>query len=241
MAPTHARTASAATPRESDFSYPASHELAQTSVLAVVSPIVALSVAFVISSPRLATARWPRFSRSRLNPYELASPATRAGFETVGLPFAPGTEFYVSQGAFGPNTHDEAGLQYRWDFDVPYGTAVLAVLAGRVLSVYESGRPGGCDRSFNASPNSVLVEHADGTVAQYTHVSARVTPGQTVSRGETIAVTAMNGFICQPQLDLLAFRSRATLFGSPRAEDVPLFFEGLPGGLALQGSRYVVP
>jgi murein DD-endopeptidase MepM/ murein hydrolase activator NlpD len=159
----------------------------------------------------------------------------------VGLPFAAGTEFTVSQGAFGPNTHDEPGLQYRWDFDVPYGTAVLAVQSGRVLSVFESGQPGGCDRSLNTSPNNVLVEHADGTVAQYTHVAARVEPGQDVSRGEVVAVTAKNGFICQPQLDFLVFRSRGTLFGSPRAEDVPVFFEGLPGGLARQGSAYVVP
>ena len=207
--------------------------------LAIVGSVVALSAAWVISSPRLATTQWPRFSRSRLNPYELASAATRAGFERVGLPFVSGTEFYVSQGAFGPNTHDEAGLEYRWDFDVPYGTPVLAVLSGRVLSVYESGQPGGCDRKFNASPNNVLVEHADGTVAQYTHIAARVSPGQNVSRGETIAVTAKNGFICEPQLDFLVFRSRDTLFGTPRAEDLPLFFEGVPGGVARQGSGYV--
>jgi hypothetical protein len=209
--------------------------------LAVISGLVVVLLAMLVTSPRLATTRWPRLSRSRLNPYELASSETRTGFEHVGLPFASGTEFTVSQGAFGPNTHDEPGLQYRWDFDVPYGTAVLAVQSGRVLSVFESGQPGGCDRSFNTSPNNVLVEHADGTVAQYTHVAARVRPGQDVSRGDLVAVTAKNGFICQPQLDLLVFRSRGTLFGSPRAEDVPVFFEGLPGGLARQGSAYVVP
>jgi hypothetical protein len=44
-----------------------------------------------------------------------------------------------------------------------------------------------------------------------------------------------------PQLDFLVFRSGATLFGSPRAADVPVFFEGLLGGLARQGSAYTVP
>jgi Peptidase family M23 len=203
--------------------------------------LVVFSLALLVTSPRLATTRWPRLSRSRLNPYELASVDMRATFEHVGLPFAPGTELTISQGAFGPNTHDEPHLQYRWDFDVPYGTPVLAVRSGRVLSVFESGQPGGCDRSFNTSPNNLLVEHADGTVAQYTHIDARVRPGQDVQRGDVLAVTAKNGFICQPQLDFLVFRSRDTLFGSPRAEDVPVFFEGLPGGLARQGSTYTVP
>jgi murein DD-endopeptidase MepM/ murein hydrolase activator NlpD len=210
-------------------------------IQAAVAVLVAVSLALLVTSPHLATMRWPSLSRSRLNPYELASPETRTGFEHVRLPFASGTEFTVSQGAFGPNTHDEPGLQYRWDFDVPYGTAVLAVQSGRVLSVFESGQPGGCDRSFNTSPNNVLIEHADGTVAQYTHVDARVRSGQDVSRGDVIAVTAKNGFICQAQLDFLVFRSRDSLFGSARAENVPVFFEGLPGGLARQGSAHVVP
>lgn len=48
----------------------------------------------------------------------------------VGLPFAPGTAFTVSQGAFGVKSHSKPGNEYNWDLAVPFGTSVRAS-AGR--------------------------------------------------------------------------------------------------------------
>ena len=65
--------------------------------------------------------------------------------------------------------------------------------------------------------------------------------GEPVKRGETIAVTAMNGMICTPQLDFLVFRSEQTLYDSPHRESIPLRSEGLPREIAAERTDGVVP
>jgi murein DD-endopeptidase MepM/ murein hydrolase activator NlpD len=171
----------------------------------------------------------------RANPYESASAETIATWKRVRLPLQSGTHFVISQGAFGRASHDQKGIEYRWDFDVPYGTPVVAVEGGTVFAVREPHRGGGCDPKYSEVPSSILVKHADGTVAQYVHVDGRVTVGQIVKPGEVIAVTAMNGFICTPQLDFLIFRSDQTLYESPKRESIPTRFEGLPREIAAEG------
>src|ERR1700733_2515392 len=99
---------------------------------------------------------------------------------------------------------------YRRDFDVPYGTRVAAVEAGTVTAVVEPHQGGGCDARFSEVPNRLSVLHADGTVAQYTHVDSLVTVGQRIAEGEVIALTGKSGFICTPQLDFLVYRSEQT-------------------------------
>jgi murein DD-endopeptidase MepM/ murein hydrolase activator NlpD len=146
----------------------------------------------------------------------------------------------LSQGAFGKSSHHQKGIEYRWDFDVPYGTPVVSVEDGIVVGVNDSSE-GGCDPKFAEVPGSVLVRHSDGTVAQYVHVERRVDKGQTVARGQAVAVTARNGFHCTPQLDFLIFRSEDTLYNSPRRESIPLRFEGLPKELAVEGYSGAVP
>jgi hypothetical protein len=175
------------------------------------------------------------------NAYESASPEVAARWKRVRLPLPKGTRFLVSQGAFGGASHGQKGIEYRWDFDVPYGTGVVAVEGGRVLAVHETHQPGGCDPKFSETPNSILVEHADGTVAQYVHVESRVKVGRQVAAGDVIAVTARNGFICTPQLDFLVYRSRETLYDSPARESIPLRFIGLPREMATRGVSALVP
>jgi murein DD-endopeptidase MepM/ murein hydrolase activator NlpD len=176
------------------------------------------------------------------NPYESAPPAVVAGWKEVRLPLLAETRFVVSQGAFGKNSHHQSGIEYRWDFDVPYGTPVVAVEAGRVTSVIEPHKGGGCDAKYSEVPNTLTVKHVDGTVAQYTHIESRVVVGAQVAKGDVIAVTAMNGDICTPQLDFLVYRSDQTLYDSPHRESIPLRFAGLPGDeRANEGLSAVVP
>jgi murein DD-endopeptidase MepM/ murein hydrolase activator NlpD len=175
------------------------------------------------------------------NAYESATVAQLASFKRVRLPLPTGTHFVISQGAFGRASHNERGIEHRWDFDVPYGTPVVAVDGGRVIAVREPRRGGGCDPKYGDVPSSILVEHADGSVAQYVHIEPRVVAGQSVAEGEPIAVTAMNGFICTPQLDFLVYRSNRTLYDSPDRESIPLRFEGLPRELATEGLCGIVP
>lgn len=175
------------------------------------------------------------------NPYESASPEAVARWKQVRVPLASGTRFRISQGAFGKGSHHQTGVEYRWDFDVPYGTPVVALENGVVVGVREPHQGGGCDPKFSEVPNSILVKHGDGTVAQFVHVESRVSVGQSVKQGDAIAVTAMNGFICTPQLDFLVYRSDQTLYDSPNRESIPLRFKGLPRELATEGISGIVP
>ena len=92
-----------------------------------------------------------------------------------------------------------------------------------------------------ANAHNVKVEHAYGTVAQYVHVASRVEVGQRLARGDEVAVTARNGFICRPHLHLGVYRSRRHLYDSPDRESVPLRFAGIEGERLREGVRYLVP
>jgi murein DD-endopeptidase MepM/ murein hydrolase activator NlpD len=175
------------------------------------------------------------------NPYESATPEATAQWKRVRLPLPSGTQFLISQGAFGRASHSQRGIEYRWDFDVPYGTPVVSVDIGTVIGVREPHQGGGCDARFSEVPNSILVKHADGTVAQYVHVESRVVVGQKVDAGAVIAMTGKSGFICTPQLDFLVYRSDQTLYDSAKPESIPVRFAGLPGELAAAKVSGVVP
>lgn len=169
------------------------------------------------------------------NPYEQSQPRDRASFKTVDLPLVPGTKFKISQGAFGRFTHNEAGYEYAWDFDVPYGTPVRSVEEGQVIQVWEPNAGGGCDKKFNDTAHNIKVLQSDGTVAQYVHIESKVRFGDAVKRGQIIAVTANNGFHCVPQLHFNVFQDRSHIpeTGSPKT--IPLLFNGLPDGIAHEG------
>jgi murein DD-endopeptidase MepM/ murein hydrolase activator NlpD len=178
---------------------------------------------------------------ARVSPYETASPETVAQWKEVRVPLPSGTSFLISQGAFGKSSHSQKGIEYRWDFDVPYGTPVVAVEDGVVFAVHVPNKGGGCDPKYSEVPNTLLVKHTDGSIAQYTHIDARVRRGDAVKVGDVIAITAMNGDICTPQLDFLVFKSDQTLYDSAARESIPLRFLGLPGERALEGMRATVP
>lgn len=169
------------------------------------------------------------------NPYESASPAEIALFPKVHLPFEAGTNFVVSQGAFGTDSHSEPGNEYSWDFDVPVGTYVTSVADGEVIDIWEPRKGGGCDPSFSDSAQNMKVKHWDGTVAQYVHIESLVTKGNLVKAGQRIAKTAMNGFICKPQLHFGVYKSEEHLYFSDKRQTIPVLFIEIPGGLARRG------
>jgi murein DD-endopeptidase MepM/ murein hydrolase activator NlpD len=159
----------------------------------------------------------------------------------VRLPFRAGTRFRVSQGPFGKASHSEKGNEYQWDFDVPYGTRVISVEAGQVIEVWAPRRGGGCDPRHSANAHNIKIRHSDGSVAQYVHVAARVKAGENVREGEWIAVTAKNGWICQPQLHFGIYRDEKKLYSSPERESIPLRFRALPDGAAPEGLEIETP
>ncbi len=168
------------------------------------------------------------------NSYESASERLRSSFKEVSLPFPTGTKYFISTSPFHSKTR--AGNEYKWSFDVPYGTPVTAIEDGKVLSVYAPGLGGGCDQKYFGKGHNIKVLHSDGTVALYLHVEIKVKLGQMVKQNEVIAVTAQNGVVCAPQLHLMAFKNV-----DKHAQTIPLKFKGVPGEIAKKGDTGIVP
>lgn len=199
-----------------------------------------MKILFVISLIILAVTGCTSIQKK--NFYDAASPAQMVSFKRERLPFPTGIKFLISQGAFGKKSHAEPGNEYSWDFDVPYGTPVVSVENGTVLEVWEPTDGGGCDSKFSNAAHNIKIEHEDGTVAQYGHISAKVKTGDLVREGQEIAVTAMNGWICSPQLHFGIYRSKDHLYSSSKRETIPVSFDGLPEfGKATEGLRGEVP
>jgi murein DD-endopeptidase MepM/ murein hydrolase activator NlpD len=176
-----------------------------------------------------------------LNTYETATPAIIKKFKHVRIPFVSGTNFMVSQGAFGSDAHDQAGNEYNWDFEAPYGTPVVSIEDGVVLEVWEPAGDSGCNPDFCDSAHNIKVQHRDGTVAQYVHIKSRVQMGEHVKKGKIIAVTYKNGCICQPHLQFGLYRSDKELYNSPDRHTIPLAFDGIEGQLLKAKQQYKAP
>ncbi len=173
------------------------------------------------------------------NPYESATPHEQFQFKKVAVPFAEGTNFLISQSAFGNSSHSEPGNEYSWDFDVPYGTAVLSVESGVILQVWQPNVGGGCDSKWSSQAHNIKVQHEDGTVAQYVHVQTDLKSGDKVSKGQVIATTALNGWICRPQLHFGMYLSKDNLYESNLRKTLPLYFVRF--GTLREGDKGIVP
>jgi len=141
-------------------------------------------------------------------------------FEPLELlpPFVPAPGIRLLQGAGGGFSHQ--GEQYHaLDFAMPEGTPVRAMRAGQVLQVIQHHTEGGPSDQFATRANLILVEHSDGTLAEYVHLaprSARVSVGQKVRRGQELGLSGNTGFTTEPHLHVRIYTS----LGS-----VPLVFE----------------
>jgi murein DD-endopeptidase MepM/ murein hydrolase activator NlpD len=94
------------------------------------------------------------------------------------------------QGYCRDDTSHEGQLAY--DFLMPIGSPVVAARSGVVKEVKEDV----ADDAFTSALNYVLVEHDDGTVAFYAHLTKDgVLPevGRRVEQGEQIALSGSSG------------------------------------------------
>ena len=171
------------------------------------------------------------------NPYEDATPSQIRQFKKVGVPFKSGTRFYIFEGAYGRSSfHRELG--YVWDLTAPLGVEVLSVADGTVIHIqdYETG---GCDPRYLNLAGVVRVKHVDGTVAHYGHVRPLVKPGDGVKKGQVVGAINGSGYVCMaPHVNF------GVLKGSDRDSHdkyIPIFFEGIPGGILKTDSYYLAP
>lgn len=126
------------------------------------------------------------------------------------LPFTAGSSFKVTQGYHGDFSHNGPD-EFAVDFKMPEGTPVVAAREGTVVAVKDDSNKGGASRKYEDMANMVTVQHADGTMAHYCHLSfrsAKVRVGQRVKAGDLLALSGNTGFTSGPHLHFAVFKAR---------------------------------
>lgn len=143
----------------------------------------------------------------------------------VSLPFRAGRTVTVGQGPFGGFSHEDE-QRYAVDFEVPEGTEVVAMRAGRVLSLREDSDTGCPEPECQQDTNSVVLDHGDGTIAHYLHLQqdgVDVVVGQLVGRGAPLGRSGNTGFTTRPHLHVHV--------RDPLGQSLPLWFDDAGGEL----------
>jgi murein DD-endopeptidase MepM/ murein hydrolase activator NlpD len=120
------------------------------------------------------------------------------------LPFSAGQTYSVLQGFHGTFSH-RGSNEYAVDFDCPVATQVVAARPGVVVAANASAQGSGTTAEYldYKRTNFVLVQHDDGTLGEYMHLSPsgiEVKPGQRVERGAPLALSGNTGYSTTPHL-----------------------------------------
>ena len=141
------------------------------------------------------------------------------------LPYGTGQTLFV-----GRSIEHEDPQRYAIDWYAPMGTPVIAARAGRVIAI-ESKRSD-TDHTFGHE-NYVFVEHADGTVARYFHLTEGgviVLVGQAVVQGQRLGYSGNSGNSYAPHLHFDVVRTACggpwpgDPFNAPCQSTVPIVF-----------------
>ena len=124
------------------------------------------------------------------------------------LPFEEGKKFRVIQGYFSRFTHKERAAL---DFNMKRGTNITASREGVVVRVKEDGTSGGLNKKYRSHGNNIVIQHPDGSRAGYWHLQhngALVNVGDTVKKGQVIALSGKTGYAFVPHLHFLVWTSK---------------------------------
>ena len=123
------------------------------------------------------------------------------------LPYEEGKSYYMIQGYFSSFTHKERAAL---DFKMKRGSVICAAREGVVIRVKEDGDRGGLKRKYRAYGNYVIIQHNDSSRAGYWHLQkdgALVNAGDTVKKGQPIALSGKTGYSFMPHLHFLVWSS----------------------------------
>lgn len=121
------------------------------------------------------------------------------------LPWSTGQTELITQGNCSPVSHNSS-QRYAYDIGMDIGTSIVASRAGTVLEIEESFTDG------SACPNNnfVYIEHADGSVAAYFHLTkngALVNAGDSITQGQPIALSGNTGCSTGAHLHFVVFKT----------------------------------
>lgn len=172
-----------------------------------------------------------RFGDPRARPVDYA----------YALPYPVGQTFAVLQGFHGEFSH-RGSNEYAVDFDCPVATPVLAARPGIVVASHQAAIGSGTTPDYLAykQVNFVIIQHADGTLGEYMHLSPSsviVRPGEPVQRHQPIALSGNTGFSTTPHLH---FQVMTAASDGIAAISFPFRFSVTPSSAAepVQGKRY---
>jgi murein DD-endopeptidase MepM/ murein hydrolase activator NlpD len=123
------------------------------------------------------------------------------------LPYEEGKTFRLIQGYFSRFTHKERAAL---DFNMKRGTNITAAREGVVVRAKEDGTKGGLKSKYRSHGNNIVIQHPDGSRAGYWHLQhngALVNVGDTVKKGQIIALSGKTGYAFTPHLHFLVWRS----------------------------------
>lgn len=139
------------------------------------------------------------------------------------LPFEKGKSFFILQGYYSRLTHKNRAAI---DFKMKRGTKIFAARGGVVTRVKEDGNKGGLKPEYRQHGNNIIIQHEDGSRAGYWHLrqnGALVNVGDTVQKGQLIALSGKTGYTAVPHLHFMVWKSTsggwkqvATRFETPK-------------------------
>jgi murein DD-endopeptidase MepM/ murein hydrolase activator NlpD len=147
-----------------------------------------------------------------------------------GIPFDESKAHFLVQGYFGKFSHKERAAL---DFKMKKGTKILAARDGVVTRVKEDGSRGGTNRKYRSEGNNVIISHTDNSRAGYWHLQkdgALVKVGDTVKKGQVIALSGNTGYTAFPHLHFIVWTSRGGQW-----QQIPTRFE------TSKGIKYLKP
>lgn len=152
------------------------------------------------------------------------------------LPFEKGKTQRIYQGYYGKFSHQKAQAL---DFDLQTGDEIFAAREGIVVETVSHHHRNCPDISCAKFNNRILIQHEDGTFADYAHLKQNgvaVKKGDFVSRGQLIGYSGNTGYSNGPHLHFSVFINRIdgsrtylpTLFKTSESE----------GTLLKEGQKY---
>lgn len=121
------------------------------------------------------------------------------------LPYQVGKKFLFVQGANSGFSH-KGELAY--DFKMKKGSKVCAARNGIVTGARGDSDKGGLKDEYMDDGNYVIIEHADGSTANYWHLDyhgVSVKVGDTVQKGQLIGLSGNTGYTAFPHLHFQVF------------------------------------
>lgn len=121
------------------------------------------------------------------------------------LPYPEDKSHLMIQGYFTQFTHKERAAI---DFKMKRGSKITAARGGVVIRLKEDGDKGGLRKKYRAFGNYIIIQHADSSRAGYWHLQkdgALVNVGDTVQKGQLIAISGKTGYTAIPHLHFLVW------------------------------------